>query len=93
MSLSAFDTLYFQKDDRWLRVPDWARYYAVVGSLAVGALDQNVRSVVALSVPWRSYVAALTSAGIVTTSAEIPVIRQTSKNHFVENLPANTRFR
>jgi hypothetical protein len=92
MSLLAFDALHFQKDDRWLRVPAWARYYAFVGSIAVGALEPNMRLVVALSVPSRSYVAALTSAGIVTTSAEIPVIRQTSKNHFVEicNLPANT---
>lgn len=72
-------------------MPEWVRYYAVVGSLAVGALESSMRLVVALSVPSRSYVAGLTSAGIIAASADIPVIRQTSKTHFVEicSLPAN----
>lgn len=52
----------------WLKLPDWAAYFASVGSLASTSAGASRKVAVGLVVPTRAYCAAFTALGVLTST-------------------------
>lgn len=60
--------LKFRMGDDWCELPDWARFLLRAGAVSAGTQTDEGRLVIALSVPTRSFAAALAASAAVVTS-------------------------
>lgn len=85
------ETLHYRKDDQWVKIPVWAKYFIEVGVRAVAAGQTDAKLIVGMAVPSRAYAAAFAGLGVVSARANQTEITQSSTTHFEQicNLPLN----
>jgi len=76
------DILYYNDGSKRETVPSWAQFFIELGSITSSSTRSGLRLVVGVAIPTRSYAAALTGFGIVTTRSTLPVDGITAQEYF-----------
>lgn len=76
------ENMHYQRGNDWLEFPLWACHYIELGKQVASADDGDSKLVIGISVPTKSYAAALTAFGLIAAKASIPVTSSDPRTHF-----------